>query len=236
MLDLSEQEAHQLPTKGSSKILVPSAGPNAWQQFLADPLKQWATGYSARTLAHCWEAANGLPPEIAAMFDPPAELLLAIPEHKVPLPGGRRESQNDVFALIRSASRTHAVTVEGKVREAFGPDLSEWFADPSAGKRARMRALCELLGLTQIPPSNIRYQLMHRTASAIIEARRFKTDEAAMIVHSFAPDRTWFDDFAAFCSLFGLQVEHDRPAVVSLPNGMMLRLGWATGEARFLQM
>jgi hypothetical protein len=41
-------------------------GPESWQELLADPQKQWVTGYSARTLAHCWEDAEGLPPEIAA--------------------------------------------------------------------------------------------------------------------------------------------------------------------------
>ncbi|BCH05057.1 hypothetical protein MesoLj131b_70560 (plasmid) [Mesorhizobium sp. 131-2-5] len=42
-----------------------------------------------------------MPDEIAQMFDVPAELLLALPEHKVPFDGGNRDSQNDVFALIR---------------------------------------------------------------------------------------------------------------------------------------
>ena len=30
-----------------SKILTPSSGPDDWQQFLADPQKQWKRGYSA---------------------------------------------------------------------------------------------------------------------------------------------------------------------------------------------
>ena len=58
-----------------------------------------------------------------------------------------------------------------------------------------MNYLCALLGLGELPHPQIRYQLLHRTASAIIEARRFKTDEAAMIVHSFSPSKMWFDDF-----------------------------------------
>ncbi|WP_413776936.1 DUF6946 family protein [Mesorhizobium sp. AR07] len=32
----------------------------------------------------------------------------------------------------------------------------------------------------------LRYQLLHRTSAALLEAKRFKTDEAAMIVHSFS--------------------------------------------------
>ena len=34
-----------------SRILVPSAGPDSWRQFLAKPDLHWAVGYSARTVA-----------------------------------------------------------------------------------------------------------------------------------------------------------------------------------------
>jgi len=79
-----------------TKILIPSSGPEDWKQFLAKPDLHWAMGYSARTLAHAWEAQCGLPSEIAALTEVafgPGELLFAVPEHKTPLPGGRRESQ-----------------------------------------------------------------------------------------------------------------------------------------------
>ena len=103
-----------------SNIYVPTSGPDGWQRLLAKPEKQWSTGYSAKTLAHCWEAANGLPPEIASMLEPQgrAELLIAIPEYKVSLPGSSLgASQNDVFALARVGDLTYAVMVEGKVNE-----------------------------------------------------------------------------------------------------------------------
>jgi Domain of unknown function (DUF6946) len=216
-------------------ILVPSDGPNSWRQFLADPGKQWVAGHAARALAYCWEAAGGLPPEVAAMFAPEPELLVAIPEHQVPLPGAGHDSQNDIFAIVRSGYRTHAVAVEGKVRESFGPTVDEWFSSPTSGKRQCLKALYSVLGLSNIPPGHVRYSLLQRAASALIEAWRFKTDEAAMIVHSFASDRVWFDDFATFCELFELEVEPDRPAVAELPDGMLLRLGWATGDSRFLK-
>lgn len=137
-----------------TKIYLPSDGPSAWKQFLAEPEKQWKTGYSARTLAHAWEAANGLPPEIAKLFaggpgfeGETSELLLAIPEHKVALPGGRRESQNDVFALVRIGDRTVSMAIEGKVNEPFGPTVGQWLTDASPGKRERMAFLCRTLGL-----------------------------------------------------------------------------------------
>ena len=50
------------------RILHFTTGPQDWQALLADPQKHWRTGFSARTLAHCWEAAQGLPPEVQAVF------------------------------------------------------------------------------------------------------------------------------------------------------------------------
>ncbi|MBR1296632.1 DUF6946 family protein [Bradyrhizobium sp. AUGA SZCCT0042] len=186
------------------RIYSPTVGAESWQSLLADPVKHWRTGYSARTLAHCWEAAEGLPPEIASLFGADAELLIAIPEHKVSLRDAGRESQTDVFALVKSNNRTIAVAVEGKVNESFGPTIREWYVDPSPGKQQRLALLCDLVGVKCPPPDDAHYQLFHRTASAVIEADRFKTDDAAMVVHSFSPVNRWLDAYAAFLNLFGV--------------------------------
>lgn len=222
-----------------SRIYLPTSGPADWRRLLADPSKQWRSGFSAKTLAHSWEAAGGLPPEIASMLralgDEP-DLLLALPEHKVPLPGGSRgESQNDLFALIRVGERTLVVTIEGKVDEPFGQLLGDWKANASPGKRQRLAFLCERLGLPeeQLPP-DLHYQLLHRTASALIEADRFKTDAAAMIVHSFSPQRRWFDAFARFVSLFGCTAGPGRLIPVRPDASRPLYLGWACGDPQFL--
>ncbi|NGO49759.1 hypothetical protein G6N73_00975 [Mesorhizobium camelthorni] len=220
-----------------TRVHIPSSGPTAWQAFLAKPDLHWQTGYSAKTLAHCWEGADGLPPEIARMFDAPAELLLALPEYKVPLPGGTTQSQNDVFALVRHADQTCAAMIEGKVNEPFDKTVAEWLGTPSEGKQMRLSHICQLLGLDpEQPPLHLCYQLLHRTASALIEARRFKTDEAAMIIHSFSPKRLRFDDFAALLNVFGLSAEPDTAVSTTLPSGQRLRLGWASGDPRFLAM
>ncbi|MBZ0276154.1 MAG: hypothetical protein K8I60_08425, partial [Anaerolineae bacterium] len=85
------------------RIFVPATQPEDWQQFLTEPDRQWKTGYSARTLAHCWHAADGFPDEIKRVFasSPVAafqavEPLLILPEYKVPLHGHGPESQNDI--------------------------------------------------------------------------------------------------------------------------------------------
>src|SRR5664279_1386360 len=116
-----------------SKFYIPTLGAQSWQALLAEPTKQWKTSYSARTLAYSWECEKnkngGLPPEIAELFGHDAELLIAIPEHRVSLGDVGRESQSDVFAIIRANNRTVAVTVEGKVSESFGPTIKDWYTD-----------------------------------------------------------------------------------------------------------
>jgi len=220
------------------KVYVPSSGPTEWRRFLADPDKQWSTGFSAKTLAHCWENAKGLPNEIASMLKPhggDAELLLAIPEYKVPLPGASRgESQNDVFALARVGDLTFSIMIEGKVREPFGETLGDWLRNASDGKRKRLAFISDLLGLTLPLPDHIYYQLLHRTASAVIEAQRFKTDAAAMIVHSFSPERIWFESFAQFASLFNVAMVANELIAVRSNARPSLYLGWACGDCNFL--
>ena len=113
-----------------ARILRFTSGPADWQALLADPTKHWRTGYSARTLAHSWEAAEGFPPEVVLAMAKSADPLLAglapvlaVPEFKVPLPGGERASQNDIFVLARSTAGPVSIMIEGKVNESFGPTL-----------------------------------------------------------------------------------------------------------------
>ena len=66
-----------------------------------------------------------------------------------------------------------------------------------------MSFICKALGLNHSPVDSIRYQLLHRTASAVVEARRFNAAHAMMLVHSFSPSDEWFDDYNQFLALFG---------------------------------
>lgn len=224
-------------------IYVPANGPEDWQALLADPRKHWRTGYSAKCFAHCWEAAGGFPPEVSkALADSGQAELLALeplvilPEHKVPLPGGKTESQNDAWVLARNESGLVSIAVEGKVEEPFGEPLSDWFAIPTPGKRERLQYLANLLGIEDEFPPEIRYQLIHRTASAIIEARRFHAGAAVMVVHSFSPEMTWFNDFAAFCALFSDQeVEPGVIVPIGRPASVPSFLVWVVGDKNFLE-
>ena len=193
-----------------SKIFVPTTSVDRWKQLLADPDKQWRTGYSARTLAHCWQEADGLPASVQTVFrrwgtEPfnELEVLLVVPEHQVPLPGGSRPSQSDVWVLARGGTDLVSIAVEGKVSEPFGLTLEEWRKDASPGKEERLNFICKQLSLNPSPHDSIRYQLLHRAASAVVEARRFNAAHAMMLVHSFSPSDEWFDDYEQFLALFG---------------------------------
>jgi len=98
-------------------------------------------------------------------------LLLALPEYLVPLPGGARPSQNDIFILARSDIDLVTIAMKGKVKEPLGPTVSEWLRNASPGKRVRLEFIQDLLELGDQSLDTIRYQLLHRTASALIEAK-----------------------------------------------------------------
>ncbi len=218
------------------RIFVPTVGPCCWRRLLADPDKHWRDGRSAKLLAERWEAASGFPPEISHVFARSGipsfqdlEMLLAFPEYQVPLPGGTRPSQCDLFALARGRSGLVAIAIEGKVAETFGPTLAEWQSTESEGKQQRLSFLCAQLQLAQPLPSTIRYQLLHRTACALLEARRYGAQAAAMIVHSFGSPRESFDDYAAFLALFGASTAADRLLVLGDRDGTLLCSAWANG-------
>jgi len=225
-----------------TSIYVPSQGPESWQQFLAEPQKQWKTGYSAKSLAYNWEEAKGFPVEIQQSLEtaPNPELhelepLLIIPEHKVPLPGGSTASQNDAFVLARSDFGLVSITIEGKVEEPFGQLVKDWKPDSSAGKQTRLDYLTGLLGLSDKDINHIYYQLLHRTASALIEAERFHANTAVMLVHSFSQDHLWFDAFADFAKALGIiDIKPGIVRPVPMNLGTPLYIGWVTGNPEHL--
>lgn len=130
---------------------------------------------------------------------------------------------------------TASVMVEGKVEESFDRQLGEWLRHASPGKLQRLAYLAQLLSLEmQEIPATIHYQLLHRTASALIKAERFKTDLADMIVHSFSPTFRWFESFAAFTRLLGVEEEIAPESLLRVRAcaACPLYLGWAIGRSR----
>jgi hypothetical protein len=161
--------------------------------------------------------------------------VVAVPEFKVPLPGGSRASQNDVFVLARSSAGTVCIMVEGKVNESFGPTLYEWRADASPGKDDRLDFLLRTLRISAIPSGGIRYQLFHRAASAIITGEQYRAVAAMVLVHSFSQERTGWKDYEAFVRLFRVQAKCDAVQRLTSAPSIPLFAAWVTGGCAFLK-
>ena len=220
------------------KYYVPTKGTASWKQLLADSEKQWKPGFSAYELAHCWENATDLPTCVQRAFNrsqnqlfQDVKILYGFPEYKVPLDGGSTSSQNDLYVLAKSNNELLTIMVEGKVSEPFGETVETWLGpNPSKGKGERLDQLLVLLNLSKVTVQDKRYQLLHRTASALIEARSIKANNAMMLVHSFSETGKWFEDYADFVQLFQLLPEKDTIVGPVLLDGVNLYFGWVTGK------
>jgi uncharacterized protein DUF6946 len=221
----------------NNRIYIPATKPEDWKALLADPEKHWRKGYSAMSLTYAWQSVNGFPPAVKHAFKESGidlfqgtEILFAFPEHQVSLPGGSAASQNDLYVLAKGKGQLISIAVEGKVSEPFDKKVSEWFQNPSKGKRKRLEYLCGQLGLDMDQVYDIRYQLLHRTASAVIEAERFNATSALMLVHSFSKTMEWFQDYADFASLYGIDADPNRIYPATSIHGIGLYLGWVSDE------
>lgn len=216
-----------------------------WRSLLADPDKQWCRRASALELAVSWEGAQrterGIPPRVIDALDrnpvlAGCRLLLAFPEHRVTLKGRGRASQTDLWAVLRAGDEYVSMAVEGKAGEAFGPTLGEWLIQPSDGKKERLDQLYQILQVATRPHSDeLRYQLFHRTASAILEAERVGATIAIMLVQCFPredrDDAQSWRDFTAFCAFLGASAVRGGLVQVRRPDGASLFLGWVDCKA-----
>ena len=230
-----------MSSKGAGKFFCPIDDPEEWRQLLAKPDRHWKTGYSAKALAYCWQEAEGFPSEVSQMFLSSGidvfrdiEILLAFPEYKVPLPGGLRASQSDIFLLAKGNGQLISIVVEGKVSEPFGDPIAEWKAQPGNGKETRLNYLCDLLELDIDRVDHVRYQLLHRTASALIEAKRFNAPNALMLVHSFSRGNEWIEDYQQFLALFRARGGVNSLVFAKNIDGVNLYFGWAKGDQKYL--
>jgi hypothetical protein len=218
-------------------VYVPATGLDDWRRLLGKPDEHWVEGRSAMLVAKSWQAAEGFPRAIRSVLDGAGEPfsslapLLIFPEHQVPLSGGNNPSQSDVWVLASHASGHASITVEAKVSESFGPTLAEWLIDASDGKRTRLRFLTTTLGLPPELPGFIRYQLLHRVASAVIEAKRFGAGIALCVVQSFSNADEGLSDFQAFVSLFQTQVSPGQIVQLSEHDGIKTYVSWVRDAA-----
>lgn len=231
---------------GERRIFLPSTGAEDWRHLLAEPERDWRQGSSVRALAYCWEEHDGLPPEIGVALKAEPALgetmsMFVVPEFPVALPGGARPAVNDIWLLARTRSGLASITVEGSNGESFGRSVEDWFDRDSQGKTSRLRFLCEQLELDFPPPQNLRYSLLQRVASAIIEARRLALPVAMTLVHAFSDgqarrgEKNGKEEFELLAQLLGATGRVEHLARKELSGGLQLYLGWVSGDQRYLQ-
>ena len=226
-----------------SRLCIETRGAASWRERLASPDTQWRRHYSAFETAVSWELASsstaGLPEPILALFrdttfDNP-ELLFAIAEHKVPLPGGRTDSQCDVWALLDTTTGLVSMSVEAKASEPFGQNnesLAQWLVAEKSDKSHKNRETRWEYIKDHLPNSatdgysQVAYQLLHRCATAVIEARRLRLPNAAFVVQAFESPKESFEAFSRFCQAMGLRAERGRMQMTVVGN-VHLGVGWA---------
>jgi hypothetical protein len=221
-----------------NKIYIPATGPEDWKQFLAEPT-HWKYGYSAMSMAYCWQEADGFPATVSEVFNKSEyklfhdiEIALAIPEHQVPLPpDGASPSQNDLFILAKGEGQLISIAVEGKALESFGKLVSVWKTTP--GKEKRILFLCNVLGLQLSQVLNIGYQLIHRTVSALLEAKRFNAPNALMLVHSFKENAESLKDYQKYAALFNIEAKPNTINKAGTLGGIDLYLGWVNDHSQY---
>jgi len=226
----------------SNNIYIVTKGACSWKEFLADPDKQWKKGYSARSLAYSWESENGFPQTIQKAFTESKldlKMLLGIPEYKVFLDTKKAPSHNDLFVLAKADFGLATIMIEGKVSESFDKLISDWF-NHSESRKQRLEFLLAKLELkkTIAEVEDYRYQLFHRTVSAIIEAEAFTAKKAIMLVHSFSQSNEWFEDFSDFVTLLNPDISEPVTNKVykckELTSGIELHVGWVKGDEKYL--
>jgi hypothetical protein len=213
------------------RLHVPLVRPEDVIPHLAMKELHWRPGYSAQELVAAWSMSkNDFPAPVRSVLETApeyarAELIDGFFEREVDLGSVGRNSQTDLMVVAGLDERLGIIAVEGKVEESFADCVRDWNTTP--GKQHRLEGLCGTLGLDIASIGAIRYQLLHRTASAIYEAKRYRSRHALMLVHSFSPTHRWFEDFVAFSCALGIpmrEIGQCSPAMVC--GGVSLRVAW----------
>jgi hypothetical protein len=225
------------------RIFIPTVNGSDWQRLLAQPKLQWKKGASAMTAAAAWEdAGDGLPKEIATTLQSSNEralqdlrLLAAFLEWEVSLEGGETASHTDVLALARSNLGLCVIAVEAKVNESFGSLLRQKRFKASVGQLRRLEYLQSVLDTPHFDDL-IRYQLIHRTASALLTAREFQAQAAVMLVYCFGDKTNLKSDFDAFCNALSAQSLSAGVCVAPRFSAPRLYMAWCDGNRKYLDV
>jgi len=203
---------------------------NVEQARLLHSELHWKRGRSAFETSYSWIQARGIPVSVAKILAQApewrgAELLAGFFEHGTALDTQTGPSYTDLLTLCGLSDGLGVLAVEGKAGEPFGQLVSEWKTSP--GREARYSWACEMFGVQAPACVALRWQLFHRTASAVLEAKRFRARHAVMLVHDFSVGAESSTDFLAFAGAVGAAGARvngiSEPKII---DGVSLRLAW----------
>lgn len=213
----------------------PLKDPLQTKPLLRDPELHWKKGRSAYEAAHSWMKGNmnhegGMPRPVRSLLNEApewkeAEVAIGLFEHATPLDTLQGPSNNDLLVVCHLPETLGVMAVEAKAGEPFGELVSAWNSTP--GRNARLAWACDFFGVDTGACGGLRWQLFHRTASAIIEAERFHAPHAIMLVHDFGEKVSWRDDYMAFADTIGIaNADIGCLSDPKLVGGVSLRMGW----------
>lgn len=136
----------------------------------------------------------------------------AVAEKPVYLDTGKAPSMTDVMVYCESAGEPVIIGVEGKATEPFAERICDWVKgsagiDTKPSRARRLKFLNDAVGLDVPATSTLRYQLLHRTASVLLESVLHGAATAVLVIHSFADeDPTNWKDFQAFATHLGINL------------------------------
>ena len=136
------------------------------------------------------------------------------------------------MALLRNDLGLISLSVEAKAGESFDKTVDQWLNQngKKVGREARLQWLAEALHGAVEPKGLgiLRYQLFHRTVSALKEAHRCGAFAAVMLVQAFPGAEESFSDFSQFANYLGVAVEPERLAKVPSHETPTLFIGWVS--------
>lgn len=212
--------------------------------------KNWQKEHSAFELAHSWQRAGGFPAPVGSVLKASDSPLLAgirplygVVEKPVFLDTIKGPSWTDVMVYCLNAQgESLVIAVEGKARERFGPIVADWIRakgekgeslKPKPTRVRRLDYLSRHLGRTLQPESRLRYQLLHRTVSAITECELQAATGAMVLIHSFSEttDDNWLD-YVSFAEAIGIHTpkknEVQGPLTLGLSDEIQVFFAWVS--------
>lgn len=193
--------------------------------------RHYKPGHSAWECSRCWSTIKSdFPQNIRSLFENASVLALrnlkieqVYAEYPVFLPDSYRSpSKCDLMIFAEGpGNRKVVLALEAKCDEPFAQPVNIWirtadkpvprsqrplFKQPSVPvlrKLRRLQLLNEILDIDILDDSTLRYQLLHRTASAILTARQTFAEAAVVIIQAFSESERNFSDFESFCAILG---------------------------------